>query len=163
MLAERSAAFWQRARLRAISPAFSPEGLPLAYEVLPGNTKDNQTLRQFLAKIEAQYGKAQRVWVMDRGIPTEEALAAMRQSAPPARYLVGTPKGRLTRLEKLLVDQPWQQARQGVQVKLLAQDGEFYVFAESADRVLKERAMRRRKLKWLWRRLHDLAGMKTTR
>src|SRR5246500_5593785 len=141
----------------------TPEGLPLAYEVLPGNTKDNQTLRQFLAKIEAQYGKAQRVWVMDRGIPTEEVLAEMRQSDPPVRYLVGTPKGRLTRLEKLLVDQPWQQARQGVQVKLLAQDGEFYVFAESADRVLKERAMRRRQLKWLWRRLHELAAMKITR
>jgi hypothetical protein len=146
-----------------IAVVVTPEGLPLAYEVLPGNTKDNQTLRQFLAKIEAQYGKAQRVWVMDRGIPTEEVLAEMRQSDPPVRYLVGTPKGRLTRLEKLLVDQPWQQARQGVQVKLLAQDGEFYVFAESADRVLKERAMRRRQLKWLWRRLHELAAMKTTR
>ena len=146
-----------------IALVVTPEGLPLAYEVLPGNTKDNQTLRQFLAKIEAQYGKAQRVWVMDRGIPTEEVLAEMRQSDPPVRYLVGTPKGRLTRLEKLLVDQPWQQARQGVQVKLLAQDGEFYVFAESADRVLKERAMRRRLLKWLWRRLHELAAMKTTR
>ena len=146
-----------------IALVITPEGLPLAYEVLPGNTKDNQTLRQFLAKIEAQYGKAQRVWVMDRGIPTEEVLAEMRQSDPPVRYLVGTPKGRLTRLEKLLVDQPWQQARQGVQVKLLAQDGEFYVFAESADRVLKERAMRRRQLKCLWRRLHELAAMKTTR
>jgi hypothetical protein len=146
-----------------IALVVTPEGLPLAYEVLPGNTKDNQTLRQFLAKIEAQYGKAQRVWVMDRGIPTEEVLAGMRQSDPPVRYLVGTPKGRLTRLEKLLVDQPWQQARQGVQVKLLAQDGEFYVFAESADRVLKERAMRRRQLKWLWRRLHELAATKTTR
>ena len=146
-----------------IALVVTPEGLPLAYEVLPGNTKDNQTLRQFLAKIEAQYGKAQRVWVMDRGIPTEEVLAEMRQSDPPVRYLVGTPKGRLTRLEKLLVDQPWQQAHQGVQVKLLAQDGEFYVFAESADRVLKERAMRRRQLKWLWRRLHELAAMKTTR
>ncbi len=144
-----------------IALVVTPEGLPLAYEVLPGNTKDNQTLRQFLAKIEAQYGKAQRVWVMDRGIPTEEVLAEMRQSDPPVRYLVGTPKGRLTRLEKLLVDQPWQQAR--LQVKLLAQDGEFYVFAESADRVLKERAMRRRQLKWLWRRLHELAAMKTTR
>src|SRR5580704_6128683 len=146
-----------------IALVVTPEGLPLAYEVLPGNTADNQTLRQFLSKIETQYGKARRVWVMDRGIPSEAVLAEMRQSDPPVRYLVGTPKGRLTRLEKLLVDQPWQQARQGVQVKLLAQDGEFYVFAESADRVLKERAMRRRQLKWLWRRLHELAAMKTTR
>jgi hypothetical protein len=146
-----------------IALVVTPEGLPLAYEVLPGNTKDSQTLRGFLGKIERQYGKARRVWVMDRGIPTEAVLDEMRRSDPPVRYLVGTPKGRLTRLEKLLVDQPWQQARQGVHVKLLAQDGEFYVFAESADRVLKERAMRRRQLKWLWRRLHELAAMKSTR
>ena len=146
-----------------IALVVTPEGLPLAYEVLPGNTKDDQTLRQFLAKIAAQYGKARRVWLMDRGIPTEAVLAEMRQSDPPVRYLVGTPKGRLTQFEKLLLDQPWQEARKGVQVKLLAQDGEFYVFAESADRVLKERAMRRRQLKWLWRRLKELAAMKNTR
>ena len=146
-----------------IALVVTPEGLPLAYKVLPGNTKDDQTLRPFLAKIELQYGKARRVWLMDRGIPTEAVLAEMRQSDPPVRYLVGTPKGRLTQFEKLLLDQPWQEARKGVQVKLLAQDGEFYVFAESADRVLKERAMRRRQLKWLWRRLKKLAAMKNTR
>jgi Transposase DDE domain len=146
-----------------IALVVTPEGLPLAYEVLPGNTKDDQTLQSFLAKIERQHGKARRVWVMDRGIPTEAVLAEMRASDPPVHYLVGTPKGRLTRLEKLLLDQPWQQVRQGVHVKLLAQDGEFYVFAESADRVLKERAMRRRQLKWLWRRLNELARMKITR
>jgi hypothetical protein len=146
-----------------IALVVTPEGLPLAYEVLPGNTKDDQTLRPFLAKIELQYGKARRVWLMDRGIPTEAVLAEMRQSDPPVRYLVGTPKGRLTQFEKLLLDQPWQEARKGVQVKLLAQDGEFYVFAESADRVLKERAMRRRQLKWLWRRLKKRAAMKNTR
>ena len=146
-----------------IALVVTPEGLPLAYEVLPGNTKDSRTLRQFLTKIDTQYGKARRVWVMDRGIPTEAVLAEMRQSDPPVHYLVGTPKGRLTRLEKLLLDKPWQEARKGVQVKLLAQDDEFYVFAESADRVLKERAMRRRQLKWLWRRLKELAAMKLTR
>jgi len=97
------------------------------------------------------------------GRETCERAAEMRAAEPPVRYLVGTPKGRLSKLEQSLAAQPWQQARQGVQVKLLAQDGEFYVFAESADRVLKERAMRRRQLKWLWRRLHELAAMKTTR
>jgi hypothetical protein len=146
-----------------IALVVTPEGLPLAYEVLPGNTKDDQTLPPFLAKIERQYGKARRVWVMDRGIPTEAVLAEMRASDPPVHYLVGTPKGRLTQLEQLLLDQPWQQVRTGVHVKLLAQEGEFYVFAESADRVLKERAMRRRQLKWLWRRLNELARMKITR
>ena len=80
-----------------------PEGLPLAYEVLPGNTADNATLRGFLEKIEAQYGKAQRIWVMDRGIPTEEVLREMRQADPPISYLVGTPKGRLTKMEKALL------------------------------------------------------------
>ena len=71
----------------------TPEGFPLAYEVLPGNTADNATLRGFLQQIEMQYGEAQRIWVMDRGIPTEEVLREMRQADPPISYLVGTPKG----------------------------------------------------------------------
>jgi DDE family transposase len=100
---------------------------------------------------------------MDRGIPTEAALAEMRASDPPVQYLVGTPKGRLSRLEKDLLGKPWQQARAGVQVKLLAVDSELYVFAESVDRVTKERAMRRRQLKWLWKRLRDLAAMEISR
>jgi hypothetical protein len=146
-----------------IALVVTPEGLPLGYEVLPGNTADCKTLRMFLDKIEKQYGRARRVWVMDRGIPTEAVLAEMRASTPPVQYLVGTPKGRLSRLEKQLVDKPWQQARPGVDVKLLPKDGELYVFAHSVDRVTKERAMRRRQLKWLWRRLRDLAVMEISR
>jgi transposase len=146
-----------------IALVVTPEGLPLAYEVLPGNTADNTTLRGFLDRIERQYGKARRIWLMDRGVPTEAVLAEMRAADPPVQYLVGTPKGRLTRLEKALIAKPWQDARPGVQVKLLPQDGELYVFAQSADRVAKERAMRRRQLKWLWGRLKQLAGMKLTR
>jgi hypothetical protein len=96
-----------------IALVVTPEGLPLAYEVLPGNTADNTTLRDFLARIERQYGKAQRIWLMDRGIPTEVVLAEMRGADPPVQYLVGTPKGRLTRLEKDLLAKPWQQARPG--------------------------------------------------
>jgi transposase len=141
----------------------TPEGLPLAYEVLPGNTNDSTTLRTFLAKIEHQYGKAQRIWCMDRGIPTEAVLAEMRRSEPPVQYLVGTPKGRLNKLEKSLVTKPWHSARAGVKVKLLPQDNELYVFAESQDRIAKERSMRRRKLKWLWARLAQLQGMELTR
>jgi hypothetical protein len=80
---------------------------------------------------------------MDRGIPTEEVLAEMRQADPPVQYLVGTPKGRLNRLENDLLDKPWQEARPGVQVKLLPQDGELYVFAESIDRVAKSLPRRR--------------------
>src|SRR3954449_9655388 len=139
-----------------IALVVTPDGLPLAYEVLAGNTADSRTLRMFLGKIEKQYGKARRIWVMDRGIPTEEVLAEMRGSDPPVQYLVGTPKGRLSRLEKHLLDKPWQTARDGVRVKLLAEDSELYVYAESVDRVSKERAMRKRQMKWLWKRLREL-------
>jgi transposase len=137
----------------------TPEGFPLGYEVLPGNTADCTTLRDMLRKIEAQYGKANRVWVMDRGIPTEEVLAEMRAADPPVSYLVGTPKGRLSKLEKYLVTLPWQAVREGVDVKLLPQDQELYVLAQSHARINKERAMRRRKLKWLWARLKEIADM----
>jgi len=141
----------------------TPEGFPLAYEVLAGNTADNTTLSGFLKRIEAQYGKAERIWVMDRGIPTEAVLQQMRESDPPIFYLVGTPKGRLTRYEKSLTDQPWHRVREGVEVKLLAQDNEVYVLTQSRDRVYKERSMRRRQLKRLWERLHGLARMRLTR
>ena len=126
-----------------IALVVTPEGLPLAYEVLPGNTADNTTLRDFLARIERQYGKARRIWLMDRGIPTEVVLAEMRGADPPVQYLVGTPKGRLTRLEKDLLAKPWQQARPGVRVKLLPRYGELYVFADSANRVAKSLPRRR--------------------
>jgi transposase len=141
----------------------TPDGFPLAYEVLAGNTADSTTLRAFLGKIEDQYGKAERIWVMDRGIPTEEVLAQMRQADPPVSYLVGTPKGRLSKLEQALLAKPWQAVREGVDVKLLPQDQETYVFAQSHARIHKERAMRRRKLKWLWARLKQIAAMKLTR
>jgi hypothetical protein len=124
----------------------TPEGFPLAYEMLPGNTTDKTTLQAFLAKIEKQYGKARRIWVMDRGIPTEETLAQMRASEPPVSYLVGTPKGKLTALEADLATRDWQQARPRVRVKLLPQEGETYVLVQSQDRIAKERAMRRRRL-----------------
>jgi Transposase DDE domain len=146
-----------------IALVVTPDGFPLAYEVLPGNTADATTLHSFLQKIGAQYGKAERIWVMDRGIPTEAVLAQMRQADPPVHYLVGTPKGRLTKLEQALLDKPWKNVRQGVDVKLLPQEQETYVFAQSHARIHKERAMRQRKLRWLWMRLAQIAGMKLTR
>src|SRR5271167_2364272 len=146
-----------------IALVVTPEGLPLGYEVLPGNMADSKTLRGCLDRIERQYGKARRIWVMDRGIPTEAVLDEMRAAEPALHYLVGTPKGRLNKLEKQLLAKPWHEARPGVQMKLLAQDNELYVFAESVDRVSKERAMRRRQLKWLWARLRQLASMHLTR
>ena len=141
----------------------TPEGFPLAYEVMAGNTADNTTLKGFLKKIEEQYGKAERIWVMDRGIPTEEVLQEMRMSDPPVSYLVGTPKGRLTRYEKALTDLPWHTVRDGVQVKLLREDQEVYVLAQSEDRIHKERSIRQRQLKRLWKRLHQLRKMDLVR
>ena len=93
-------------------------------------------------------------FLMDRGIPTEEHLENM--GARNISYLVGTPQGRLTKLEKALATLPWHKAREAVEVKLLAQDQEFYVLVQSQARVSKERAMRQRRLKHLWKRLKGL-------
>jgi len=140
----------------------TPEGFPLAYEVLAGNTSDRTTLREFLNKIETQYGKAERIWVMDRGIPTEEVLSEMRHSDPPVYYLVGTPKGRLSQLEQKLLGLPFTTVRSGVEVKLLAHEQELYVLAKSHNRIDKERAMRHRQLRALIKRLKELQQMKLT-
>jgi len=117
-------------------------------------------LPNFLKNIEEQYGKARRIWIMDRGIPTKKDLQAMRESDPPIHYLVGTPKGSLSKYEKKLLELPWQTVREGVEVKLLKEEKEFYVLAQSQDRRSKERGMRRRQLKWLCRRLKEIQGMK---
>lgn len=143
-----------------IALVVTPEGFPLGYEVMPGNTSDRTTLPGFLKLIEEQYGKARRIWIMDRGIPTKKDLQAMRQSDPPIHYLVGTPKGSLSRYEKKLLELPWQKVREGVEVKLLEEEKEFLVLAQSQDRRTKERSMRRRQLKWLCRRLKEIQGMK---
>jgi transposase len=130
--------------------------------VLAGNTSDRTTLKEFLNKIETQYGKAERIWVMDRGIPTEEVLSEMRHSDPPVYYLVGTPKGRLSQLEQKLLALPFTTVRAGIEVKLLAQEQELYVLAKSHPRIDKERAMRRRQLRALFKRLKELQTMNLT-
>jgi transposase len=144
-----------------IALILTPDGFPIAYEVLAGNTTDKTTLGGFLEKIEKQYGKAERIWIMDRGIPTEEVLEQMRKSNPPVSYLVGTPKGRLTALEKDLLDCPWKEVRPNVQVKLISKEGETYVLAQSEDRIAKERSMRRRRLRKYLKALKDLSTRKT--
>jgi len=141
----------------------TPEGLPLAYEMFPGNTADKATLRDMLQLIQTRYGQAERIWVMDRGIPTEAVLEELRQSETKVSYLVGTPKGRLTKLEQKFVDQPWQEVRPQLRVKLLPQEGEVYVLAQSGARTHKERAMRRRKLKAYWQRLGEIQQQDLTR
>lgn len=139
-----------------IALIITPDGLPIGYEVMRGNTSDKTTLAGMLGKITARYGKERRIWIMDRGIPTEEDLGKMRRADPSVRYLVGTPKGRLTKLEKDLATKDWQQVKDDVHVKLLHRDGELYVLARSLPRRGKESAMRRKKLKAYWARLKEL-------
>jgi len=146
-----------------IALVVTPDGLPLAYEVMAGNTSEKTTLKAFLDKIEKQYGRAQRVWVMDRGIPTEQQLKEMREAVPPVAYLVGTPRGRLSKLEKPFLELPWAQVKESVQVKLLPREGELYILARSTGRKEKERAIRQRRLKRLWQRLGELQGQDLTR
>lgn len=139
----------------------TPEGLPLAYEMLPGNAADKTTLPAMLELVQKRHGQAQRIWVMDRGVPTEAVLAQMRASTPPVHYLVGTPKGRLNRMEAALAERPWVEVRAQLRVKSVSEDGEIYVLTESPARVDKERAMRRRALKKYWKRLGELSRLKS--
>ncbi|MGC2162770.1 MAG: IS1634 family transposase [Silvibacterium sp.] len=139
-----------------VALVITPEGFPLAYEVMDGNTSDKTTLRGFLSKIEDLYGKARRVWLMDRGIPTEAILEEMRDPERQMFYLVGTPKARVNKYEKHWLDLPWQKVRDSVQVKLFSRDGELYVLAKSEGRQQKEIAIRRKKLARLLRKLRAM-------
>ncbi len=139
----------------------TPEGFPLSYEVLAGNTADSTTLSDFLDRIEQRYGRANRIWVMDRGIPTEDSLAKMRRMG--ASYLVGTPKGRLSKLEQDFLGQPWAHVREGVQVKRLTTEEDIYVLAQSDARIDKERGMRRKRLRRYVDRLQALQSQRLTR
>lgn len=135
----------------------TPEGFPLGYEVMPGNTLDKETLPGFLKKIEELYGKAQRVWIMDRGIPTEEQLTTLRASHPEVKYLVGTPRARVKAMRSKWESLAWTKVRGSVEVKLFKESGELYVVAKSGGRQDKEIAIRRKKLARL---LRALRGMK---
>jgi transposase len=137
-----------------IALVITPDGFPLAYEVMDGNTSDRTTLKLFLEKIEATYGKARRVWVMDRGIPSEAQLAEMRQRG--VFYLVGTPRSKVAQHAQRWLDQPWQQVRDSVRVKLFEHEGELWVLAESGGRRAKENAMRRQRLARLLRKLRAM-------
>ena len=139
-----------------IALVITSDGFPLAYEVMDGNTSDRATLRGFLDKIEKTYGKAKRMWVMDRGIPSEEILREMRDPAREIFYLVGTPKGKIQEHEKKWLDLPWQKVRESVEVKLFEQEGELYVLAKSEGRQAKETAMRRKRLARLLKKLRAM-------
>jgi transposase len=134
----------------------SPEGLPLAYEVFAGNRADVTTVEEIVRVMEGKYGKAQRIWVMDRGMVSEENIEFLRRCQ--ARYIVGTPKARLRQFEAaLLQESDWQAVREGVEVKLLAhpdgQGREQFVLCRSQARREKEKAMLARQEQRLWQKL----------
>jgi transposase len=139
-----------------IALVVTPDGFPLAYEVMNGNTSDRATLRDFLKKVEETYGKARRVWVMDRGIPSEAILKEMREPERQTFYLVGTPRGKIDQHEKKWLDLPWQKVRDSVEVKLYQDGGELYVLAKSTGRQAKEIAIRRKRLARLLRKLRAM-------
>jgi len=134
----------------------TPAGLPLAYEVMAGNTSEKTTLRGFPDRIEGMYGKARRVWLMDRGIPTEALPREMRTTRQETFYLVGTSRAKIREYEKQWLELPWQKVRESVEVKLFAREGELYVLAKSEGRQAKEMAMRRKKLARLPRKLRAM-------
>lgn len=128
-----------------IALVVTPEGFPINYEVLSGNTSEKTTLTDLLTKIETPYGKAHRIWLMDRGIPTEQSLSLMRETG--IEYLVGTPRKLLDEFQERLLDVDWQQVNESVRVKYVKDQDETYVLACSKSRMAKERAMRKRKLR----------------
>jgi transposase len=124
----------------------TPEGLPLAYEVFAGNRADVTTIEDMVELMEKDYGSAERIWVMDRGMVSEDNLEYLQSKQ--ARYIVGTPKSHLKKFEQALLDEAdWQEVKSGVEVKLLKHpDGlqtEQYVLCRSRDRQEKESAMLR--------------------
>ncbi len=121
------------------------DGYPLGYEVFAGNRTDVTTVKDIVKAMEARYGKAGRVWVMDRGMVSEANLKWLRKGK--RRYLVGTPRSELKKWERELVEQDgWQDVRDGLEVKICASpDGEeAFLLCRSADRQTKERAMHKR-------------------
>src|SRR6266446_125184 len=121
-----------------IALVITPDGFPLAYEVMDGNTSDRTTLRGFLDQIENTYGQAKRLWVMDRGIPSEAILAEMRNPARPVSYLVGAGKRKITHDEKQWLHLPSHKGRASLQVTLIHQDGDLYVLAKREGRQRKD-------------------------
>lgn len=120
------------------------DGMPLGYEVFDGNTHDSRTVEHIVKSMESKYGKANRIWVMDRGMVSEDNLLFVRQRG--GSYIVGTPKAMLRQFEQYLTDKHWHEVQEGVEVKLVpGPDGdELFVLARSTDRRQKEHAMHRR-------------------
>jgi len=119
-------------------------GMPLGYEVFPGNRSDVTTVKEIVETMEERYGRADRIWVLDRGMISEENLQFLREGG--RRYIVGTPKGMLRKFERELLSEDWQSIREGLEVKLVASpDGrETFILCRSEERRQKEKAMHER-------------------
>ncbi|MHC4177468.1 MAG: IS1634 family transposase [Planctomycetota bacterium] len=120
------------------------DGIPLGYEVFAGNRTDVTTVEEIVEAMERKYGRAKRVWVMDRGMVSEDNLKLLRSRK--GQYIVGTPKAMLRKFEKHLLDKQWEEVQEGVEVKLVPgpEGHETFVLARSTDRREKEQAMHRR-------------------
>jgi transposase len=125
------------------------DGFPLGYEVFAGNRHDSTTLREVIERMEAKYGRLNRIWAVDRGMVSEEHLQWLRERG--SLYIVGTPKSQLKKFEQSLIDGTWHQIREGLQVQKVCAEAsgeqdqpETFILCRSADRAEKERAMRDR-------------------
>ena len=139
-----------------IALVMTPDGFPLAYEVMDDNTTEHRTLVPFLERIEKSYGKAKRVWVMDRGIPSEETLGLLREPERETFYLASTPKGQTGQDEQKWLDLPWRQVRDSAEGKLHKHEVELYVLARNQGRQDKENATRRKRLVLLLKKLRAM-------
>ena len=143
-----------------VALVLTPDGFPLAYEVMPGNTNDRETQMPFIKRLEAKYGRIGSLWLMDRGVPTEKTLKAMREGG--YKYLVGAPRGHLKVLGDRLAKAEWQNVQDGISVKVARLDseagtsasgtvgensGDTFVLTRSTARSLKETSMRVKKLR----------------
>ena len=134
----------------------TPDGIPLGYEVFDGNKHDSKTVEEIVQAMEKKYGKADRVWVMDRGMVSEKNLKFLRERE--GSYIVGTPKAMLRQFEEHLTDKDWQEVQGGVEVKRVrAPEGdETFILARSADRREKEKAMHDRFVERMEKQLQKL-------
>ena len=117
-------------------------GMPIGYEVFDGNRSDSTTVEEIVTTMESRYGKSNRIWVMDRGMLSEANLTFLQEDG--RRYIIGTPKSMLKQFQRELLEEPWEQVREGVEVKLCPSphgDKETFILCRSRDRLEKEKAI----------------------
>ena len=145
-----------------IALVLTPDGFPLAYEVLPGNAHDKGAQMQFIRKLEAKYGKIGNLWLMDRGVPTDDTLKQMREDG--YKYLVGARRGHIRGIGDKLDEAEWEEVQKGISVKVVRADGEdgrpgdTFVLTRSEARSLKETSMRVKKIRGAMKTLFAIDG-----